>query len=74
LYFQTEIGLYILPWNILKQLIRSVFHDDDIYQSKLAEIFEKCMHSYSFQGKKGDNIILMRCKIVIGYGGVIITK
>ena len=41
-------------WNILKQLIRKVFCDDDMYQSKLAEIFEKCMCSYSYQGKKGD--------------------
>ena len=41
-------------WNILKQLIRRVFNEDDIYQAKLAEIFEKCMRSYSYQGKKGD--------------------
>ncbi len=66
MYFQPEIGLYILPWNILKQLIRRVFHDDDMYQSKLAEIFEKYMRSYSFQGKRVINIILMLCIIVIG--------
>lgn len=41
-------------WNILKQLIRRVFSDDDMYQSKVAEIFEKCMRSYSYQAKKGD--------------------